>query len=278
MLHGLQGMLLYSAHRRTTIDARSLLHQRRTSTASHQALGGGARGAGFDNTIVGFLQTATRLRRHHPLHSTGRRPAAGSGRLLGCCSLGGLLAPTTPSFARYGPQSGSRLLPVAGLLLPGARRLRHHHSLHSGSRLLPVALLRRAGRLAGSDDNILCTLRAAVRQSASAGCRAAARGEARWLRLHHPLHSAGRHPAAGPGRVQGCGAWGGSLAPTTPSSALCGPPSGSRLRPVAKLQRAGGSCSDDTMFCHLRAAVLQSASAGCWRVPPTALYALPPAL
>jgi hypothetical protein len=78
--------------------------------------------------------------------------------------------------------------------------------------------------------------------------------------------------------LQGCGAQGGSLAPTTPSSALCGPPSGSRLRPVAKLQRAGGSCSDDTMFCHLRAAVLQSASAGCWRVPPTALYAPPPAL
>ncbi len=27
MLHGLQGLLLYSAHRRTTIDARSLLHR-----------------------------------------------------------------------------------------------------------------------------------------------------------------------------------------------------------------------------------------------------------
>jgi hypothetical protein len=35
---------------------------------------------------------------------------------------------------------------------------------------------------------------------------------------------------------------------------------------------------EDTMFCHLRAAVRQSASAGCWRVPPTALYGLPPAL
>ena len=141
-----QGLLLsgYSAHRRTTIDARSLLHRRRTSTASHQALGGGARGAGFD----GFLQTATRLRRHHPLHSTGRRPAAGSDRLhccgargarqlrhhhplhsslaaglQGCFSLGGLLAPTTPSFALYGPPSGSRLLPVAGLRRVGARRI-----------------------------------------------------------------------------------------------------------------------------------------------------------
>ena len=40
MLHGLQGLLLYSAHRRTTIDARSLLHRRRTSTASHHVLRG----------------------------------------------------------------------------------------------------------------------------------------------------------------------------------------------------------------------------------------------
>ena len=201
------------------------------------------------------------LRQHHRRLPADRHPTS-----------------TTPSSALYGPPSGSRLRPVAGLLF--------------------------AWRLAGSDYTIFCTLRAAVRQPAPAGCRAAApggspaptpplpalrqpapagcivatRGEARWLRRQHPLHSAGRHPAAGPGRVQGCGAWGGSLAPTTPSSALCGPPSGSRLRPVAKLQRAGGSCSDDTMFCHLRAAVLQSASAGCWRVPPTALYALPPAL
>jgi hypothetical protein len=202
--------------------------------------------------IVATRGEARWLRRQHPLHSTGRSPAIGFCRLQGCCARGGSLAPTTTSSALYGPQSGNRLLPVAGL--------------------------RRAGRLAGSDYTIFCTLRAAIRQPAPAGCRAAARGEARWLRRQHPLHSAGRHPAAGPGRVQGCGAWGGSLAPTTPSSALCGPPSGSRLRPVAKLQRAGGSCSDDTMFCHLRAAVLQSASAGCWRVPPTALYALPPAL
>jgi hypothetical protein len=75
MLHGLQGPLLHSAHRRTTLDARSLLHRRRTSTASHQALGGGARGAGFDHTIVGSLQTATRLQQHHLLHSAGLSPA-----------------------------------------------------------------------------------------------------------------------------------------------------------------------------------------------------------
>jgi len=170
--------------------------------------------------------------------------------------------------------------------------LRLHHLLHATGRSPAAGSCRLQGccsrGLAGSDTTTPCTpaagscrlhcCDAAIRQPAPAGCRAAARGEARWLRLHHLLHSAGRHPAAGPGRVQGCGAWGGSLAPTTPSSALCGPPSGSRLRPVAKLQRAGGSCSDDTMFCHLRAAVLQSASAGCWRVPPTALYALPPAL
>ncbi len=50
-LHRLQGLPLHSApsHRRTTstLDARSLLRCQRTSTASpsHQALGGGARGA-----------------------------------------------------------------------------------------------------------------------------------------------------------------------------------------------------------------------------------------
>jgi hypothetical protein len=35
MLQGLQGLLLHSAHRRTTLDTRSLLHRRRASTASH---------------------------------------------------------------------------------------------------------------------------------------------------------------------------------------------------------------------------------------------------
>jgi hypothetical protein len=75
-------------------------------------------------------------------------------------------------------------------------------------------------------------------------------------------------------------ACGGPQDSTTTSSALCGPPSGSRLRQVAELQRAGGSCSDDTMFCHLQATVRQTASAGCWRVPPTviALYGPPPAI
>ncbi len=34
MLRGLQGLLLHSAHRRTTLDARSLLHQRRTWTGT----------------------------------------------------------------------------------------------------------------------------------------------------------------------------------------------------------------------------------------------------
>ncbi len=132
--------------------------------------------------------------------------------------------------ALYGPPSGSRLRPVAGLLLRGSlggspAPTSPSSALcwpPSGSRLLPVALLRRAGRLAGSDDNIFCTLRAAVRQLAPAGCGAAARGDARWLRLHHPLHSAGRHPAAGPGRLQGCGAWGPQDSTRT-SSALCGP-------------------------------------------------------
>jgi hypothetical protein len=40
MLHGLQGLLLHSAYRRTTIDARSLLHRRRASTTSHHVLRG----------------------------------------------------------------------------------------------------------------------------------------------------------------------------------------------------------------------------------------------
>ncbi len=122
------------------------------------------RGAGFDNTIVGTLQTTTRLRQHHLLHSTGRRPAAGSDRLQGCCS----------------------------------------------------------------DYTFLCTLRAAVRLPARAGCRAAARGEARWLRLHHLLHSAGRRPAAGSGRLLSYSTlW--VPAPTTPCSVIC-EQSGNRLR------------------------------------------------
>ncbi len=81
---------------------------------SQQTLGRGARWAGFDNTIVGTLQTATRLRRHHLLHSTGRRSAAGSGRLQGCCAR-------------------------------GARRPRQHYLLHSTSRS-PAA---GSGRLQG---------------------------------------------------------------------------------------------------------------------------------
>ncbi len=99
-------------------------------------------------------------------HSAGRCPAAGSCRLLGC-DAGGLLAPTTPSSALYGPPSGCRLLPVAGV---------------------------RRGGLAGSDYNIFCTLLAAVRQLAPAGCRAAAL----WgflLRRHHVLSSASSCPA-----------------------------------------------------------------------------------
>ena len=200
----------------------------------------------FDDTILCTLRAAVRqpapagcwaavrleacwLRLHHLLHATGRSPAAGSCRLQGCCSRGlagsdtttpctpaagscrlhccdargGSLAPTTTSSALYGPQSGNRLLPVAGL--------------------------RRAGRLAGSDYTILCTLRAAIRQPAPAGCRAAARGEARWLRLHHLLHSAGRRPAAGFGRLPSCSALG-VPAPTTPCSVICEQLSCNRLR------------------------------------------------
>jgi hypothetical protein len=59
---------------------------------------------------------------------------------------------------------------------------------------------------------------------------------------------------------------GGLPTSTTSSTALCRPPSGSRLRPVAGLLRAGGSQFDDTIImilCTLSAAVRQPAPAGC---------------
>jgi hypothetical protein len=133
MLHGLQGLLLYSAHRRTKLDARSLLHRQRTSTASHQALGGGTRGAGCDNTIVGTLQTATRLRRHHLLHSTGRRSAAGSSWLQGCCARGA----RRPRL--HFPLHSAGRRPAAGscrLLGCGARRARRHATNYVGCQSL----------------------------------------------------------------------------------------------------------------------------------------------
>jgi hypothetical protein len=55
-----------------------------------------------------------------------------------------------------------------------------------------------------SDYTIFCTLRAAVRQQATAGCIAAARGGGRWLRRQHLLHSTGSRSAAGSCRLQGC--------------------------------------------------------------------------
>jgi hypothetical protein len=176
MLHGLQGLLLHSAHRRTTLDARSLLHRRRTLTASHQALGGGARGAGFDNTIVGTLQTATRLRRHRFLHSTSRRSAAGSSWLQDCwlrrhhllhsagcrrpaaapgrlpsCSALGASAKTTPCCVICEQLSGNRLrlavggcppLPYMALPQPSNRITTSHAcTIHlMGPTPTPVAL------------------------------------------------------------------------------------------------------------------------------------------
>jgi hypothetical protein len=183
-------VLLHSAHRRTTLAARSRLHRRRTWTASHQALGGGAQGPGFDNTIVGTLQTAmqtaTRLRRHHPVHSTRRRPAAGSGRLHCCCAREGLAGSEYTIFFSL----------RAAVRQPDPAGCRTAVRGDSPASTTPSAALCSAWGSAGFDDNIFCTLLAAVRQPASAGCRAAAP----WgflLRRHHVVSSAGSCPAFG---------------------------------------------------------------------------------
>jgi hypothetical protein len=333
MLHGLQGLLLYSAHPRTTIDAPSLLHRQRTSTASHHVLRGrpycplrsekgevlkrtgSTRLDGLQGLLLHSAHRRTTIEKGEvrkkqapvPLHKASRtsRPASTPSSPtdydrrsitaasttdfdgFSSCATGPTVLPAAkrkkarcgkdrlhkasrtsrPASPLSSPTDYDRrsitaasttdfdgFSSVAGWGRAGGW-LRQHHRRHpadrhptsttpssalywppSGSRLLPVALLRSAGRLAGSDDNIFCTLRAAVRQSAPAGCRAAARGEARWLRLHHVLHSAGRHPAAGPGRLQGCGALG-VPAPTTPCSVICEQLSGNRLR------LAVGGCS-----------------------------------
>jgi hypothetical protein len=109
---------------------------------------------------------------------------------------------------------------------------------------LPVAGVLRVG-LAGPDYTIVCTLRAAVRQPAPAGCRAAARGGSPApttpsSALYRPQSGSRLRPVPGLRRA------GGLLAPTTPPSALYGPPFGSRLRPVAGLQHMGGSPAPTT--------------------------------
>jgi hypothetical protein len=119
----------------------------------------------------------------------------------------------------------------------GARRLRQHHTLHSAGRR-PAA---------GSGPLLGCCARRARRPQ-----------------LHHLLHSAGRRSAAGSGRLLGCCTREGSSAPTTPSFAICGPPSGSRLRPVAGLRTWGLAGFYYTVCCTLRAAVRQPISTGCW--------------
>jgi hypothetical protein len=240
MLHGL---LLHSAHRRTELDALSLLHRQRTSTASHLALGGGARGAGFDNTIVGTCRPPSGC--NDTIFCTSYvlcRLQSGSRLQLvaGLLRAGGLPASTTPSFALCLPLQCCSLAAGSGQLLgccarrAQALQLRQHHLLREagsgspasttpysalcgppfGSRLRPVAGLLHAGGLAGSSDTIFCTLRATVRQSAPAawqwlhGC--CTRGVCR-LQQHHLLHSTGHRPAAGSGRLQGCSTWGARL-------------------------------------------------------------------
>jgi hypothetical protein len=167
-------------------------------------------------------------------NQTGSSLAAGSGKLQGRCVQGHTSFDTTILCT---------LLAAVRQQAPAGRR----------------AAARRG--LACFDTTILCTLRAAVRQQAPASCRAEAR-RAHLHRHHHPLHSAGRCPAAGP---SGCRAATrrGLPAPTPASSALCGPPSGMAPAGRRSVARGGLTGFDTTMLHHLRAAVRQPASACC---------------
>ncbi len=146
----------------------------------------------------------------------------------------------TPSSALCGPQSSRRLRPAAGLRRAEGTPAPTTPSsalcgLPSGSRLRPVAELR--GGLAGIRQHRDHLLHSAGRRPAAGFCRlqgCCARGPRR-LRRHHVLHPAGRRPAAGSGRLPGCYALG-SRRLQRQCSAMCEPP---------------------------------SASAGCWRVPRT---------
>jgi hypothetical protein len=111
----------------------------------------------------------------------------------------------------------------------------------SGFRLQPGVGQRR-GELACFDSSTISTVLAALRHPAPAGCGSAARGElvgfdsyiicTVWAAVRHPA-PAGCEPTVGRRRA------GSSPASTTPSSALCGPPSGIRLRLGAGRRRAG---------------------------------------
>jgi hypothetical protein len=110
---------------------------------------------------------------------------------------GSLPASTTPSSALCGPPSGIR--PGVGRQRAGARWLRQLHHLHSAGHR-PVS---GCGRVWGGSA-----------------------WGARWLRQPHHLHSAGIRLRPGVGRRRE----GSSPSSTTPSSALCGPPSGIRFQ------------------------------------------------
>jgi hypothetical protein len=117
---------------------------------------------------------ARRLRQHHIMHSAGRLPAAGFDRLQRCRARGD--RQLRPSSALCGPPSGSRLLPVAGPRHAGASPASTPPSAALCGPLSGSWLCSLCEELAGFDDTIICTLQAAVRQPAPAGCRAAARG------------------------------------------------------------------------------------------------------
>ncbi len=102
---------------------------------------------------------------------------------------------------------------------PGLRQLHHLHSVRH-----PAPAGCGARRAESSLASITTSSSLCGSPSGSARERDGGARRARWIRQLHHLHSAGHRLASGSGRV-----WvaaGSALTSTTPSSALCGPPSG----------------------------------------------------
>ncbi len=185
----------------------SLLHQQLTSTASHQALGGAARGA-------------CRLpsRQHHRLHPAGRRPATGFGRALGPPPpLHPPFQPPTclpphespPSLSFMHPAPGLRAsalqLASAGRWSWGARLLRQHSADSRPAAGLgrPWVTGWRRTRWRGSKSpstSRLCGLPPGSQHWPNRMWGGGWRG-ARWRGPLSTLRSTGSHTAAGLGRL-----------------------------------------------------------------------------